>query len=101
MKHFLLAALFALFLSWNPNTETDLAGYKVYYSGPVDTVTSMIDVGNVTVVSFADLGIPERRGYSFFVTAYDTSDNESGPSNMIVDKRTGPKFPKGLSIIDQ
>jgi len=57
-------------LSWNPNLEPDLAGYKIYY----DTDSSYpyrysIDVGNVT--NYTLTGLPSDF-YYFTVTAYDT-----------------------------
>lgn len=42
-------------LAWDPNTEADLAGYKIYYgyaSGDYDT---SIDVGNTTTFQITDL----------------------------------------------
>jgi hypothetical protein len=71
-------------LKWNANTEEDLAGYKVYWGSPGQD-TTMVDVGNVTEKILADLGAPEDRGKIFFVTAYDTSGNESLPSRFVQD----------------
>jgi hypothetical protein len=78
-------------LVWDANTETDLAGYKVYW-GQINkvggewpafqdiilTLTNVIDVGNVTEFSISTLSPVEGNGYCFSVTAYDTSANESG-----------------------
>ena len=78
----LLLALFpahlsasSLTLAWDPNTEPDLAGYKVYYgtgSGDYDVVIDVGDVIQYTVWSLE----PETR-YYLTLTAYDTSWNES------------------------
>jgi hypothetical protein len=78
-------------LQWDPNTETDLAGYKVYYnietSGPSYNGTgavegnSPIDVGNVT--QFTLHGLDEDVTYFFAVTAYNTGQLESGFSNEV------------------
>ncbi|HEX9757357.1 MAG TPA: fibronectin type III domain-containing protein [Nitrospiria bacterium] len=62
-------------LSWNPNTESDLAGYKVYYGVASNTYGSPIDVGNQTSYTITGLG---NGTYYFAITAYDTSLNESG-----------------------
>jgi len=78
-------------LQWDANTETDLAGYKVYYktetSGPsyngIGAVegNSPIDVGNVTQFTLHDLD--EDVTYFFAVTAYNTDELESGFSNEV------------------
>jgi hypothetical protein len=70
-----------LTLAWDPNTEDDLAGYKVYYGIQSGNYDSIIDVGNVTQYTVTDLE-PETR-YYFAVTAYDTSLNESGFSEEV------------------
>ena len=107
MRTFIIAVTFLLTLAspafaakllmWNPNTESDLAGYRVYVLRE-DLDTQVFDVGNVTSISFVDIFVPENKGYSFFVTAYDTSGNESDPSRIVTDKRTGPKITGGIKI---
>ena len=70
-----------LTLAWDPNTEPDLAGYKVYYgtrSGNYDFVT---DVGGITQYTVTGLK-PETR-YYFALTAYDASWNESDFSGEV------------------
>jgi hypothetical protein len=68
-------------LAWDPNTESDLAGYKVYYGTASGVYTSNIDVGNVT--SFTVTGLQDGLLYFFAVTAYNTSAGESGFSNEV------------------
>jgi len=70
-------------LTWNANTESDLAGYKVYratasgtYGVPVATLT-----GNVT--NYVATGLQVGTTYFFVVTAYDTNGNESSASNEV------------------
>ena len=78
------AALAAqIILAWDPNTETDLAGYKAYWGTTPNpkTYASPINVGNVT--AYAVTGLLAGQTYYFVVTAYDTSNNESGPSNEV------------------
>lgn len=68
-------------LTWSPNTESDLAGYKVYQgtaSGVYDKVT---DVGLVTLTTVDGLAVGPR--YFFVVTAYNTARLESDPSNEV------------------
>ena len=70
-------------LIWNANTESDLAGYKVYratasgaYGAPIATLT-----GNVT--NYAAMGLQVGTTYFFAVTAYDNAGNESILSNEV------------------
>src|SRR5262245_16698516 len=72
-------------LTWTANTEPDLAGYRVYQCNQEPcTLTSgmaslLITLGNVT--SF-NIGTPTVTQY-YFVTAYDTANNESGASDIV------------------
>ena len=73
----------ALLLGWQPNTESDLAGYKVYFGRATGSYTgfgSPVDVGNTTnyEINLADTG-----SWFIAITAYDTGDNESGFSSEI------------------
>jgi hypothetical protein len=68
-------------LTWDANTESDLAGYRVYRGtcGDPNPLAYLADVGrNVT---FVDLQAPESGCVAYEVTAYDTSQNESARSN--------------------
>src|SRR3989449_4997214 len=68
-------------LAWDPNTETDLAGYKLYYGLSNGSYPSSVDVGNLT--SYTLSGLLEGRIYYFAVTAYNLSLGESGFSNEV------------------
>ncbi len=68
-------------LQWDPNTEPDLAGYKLHYGTSSGTYTTHIDVGNVTTYDVA--GLQDGVTYYFAVTARDTEGNESGYSNEV------------------
>lgn len=65
-------------VSWNANTEADLAGYKVYYGTASRSYGAHVDVGKVTSCDLEN--IPTGRTCYVAVTAYDTSSNESGYS---------------------
>lgn len=67
-------------LSWNANTEPDLAGYKVYIGTASGSYGSPTPVGIVT--SYTASGLSDGT-YFFAVTAVDTSGNESGFSNEV------------------
>lgn len=75
-------------LNWNANTESDLAGYKIYYGTLQRTgtqpgasgcgncgYTTVVNVNNVTSYAFNNLTDGAR--YYFSVSAYDAAGNES------------------------
>jgi hypothetical protein len=71
-------------LDWNANSDSDLAGYKVYratssggyVSGPIATLPA-----NVT--SYQAAGLQIGTTYYFVITAYDSAGNESLYSNEV------------------
>ncbi|MBH0193731.1 MAG: BACON domain-containing protein [Nitrospira sp.] len=71
-------------LTWNPNAEIDLAGYRVYQctSQPCGraygTASLLVTLGTVT--SF-NIGTPGSTHY-YVITAYDTANNESAESGI-------------------
>ncbi len=73
-------------LNWNANTEADLAGYKVYYDTASHAGTCPTGyASSVEVPTSANTGhwfdsLTPGQTYYFQVTAFDTSDNESGCS---------------------
>ncbi len=70
-----------LTLAWDPNTEQDLAGYRIYYGTASREYVDSIDVGNVTTYRLDDL--LEDVTYFLAVTAHDNSGNESDFSNEV------------------
>ena len=84
--------------SWEPNSESDLAGYKLYQSDTsgnyvigVDKPIADIEAGTeiVTITDISD-------GHKYWIlTAYDFHKNESGPSNEVSKllDSTPPKAP--------
>jgi uncharacterized protein involved in tellurium resistance len=72
-------------LQWDPNTESDLAGYKVYYQADSATIpfqgTAPVDVLNQTTATID--GLDPNYSYYFAVTAYNTSGAESSYSNIV------------------
>ena len=71
-------------LTWNANSEPDLAGYRVYQcsqlpctraSGTASLLATLERVTNFNI------GTPTEIQY-YFTTAYDTANNESGASNL-------------------
>jgi cytochrome c oxidase assembly protein Cox11 len=70
-----------LSIAWNPNPEPDLGGYMVYFGTASRSYGSSVDVGKVT--SYVLTGLAPGQKYFIALTAYDTSDNESGFSNEV------------------
>lgn len=94
-RHRIAASLFAWFLlvvfagfahaaevtlEWDPNTEADLAGYKIHCGTASGHYDHHIDVGNVTQYTVTGLAAGT---YFFSATAYNTSGIESAYSNEI------------------
>lgn len=78
-------------LQWDPNTETDLAGYNVYYSSASSSPpfsgtgalegASPLDARNQTAAVIS--GLDPGKTYYFAVTAYNKSGAESAYSNIV------------------
>ncbi len=98
MKKLILTFLMALLLAgtafaantvtfiWNVNPEADLAGYRLYqtnaegeYIFGESNAVKNIPAGTETV-TIED--VPDGT-YFWILTAYDTTNNESGPSNEV------------------
>ena len=62
--------------AWNPNSEPDVAGYRVYYGTASREYSNSIDVGNITAYRLS--GLRDDVRYYIAVTAYDRAGNESG-----------------------
>ncbi len=71
-----------IIIAWDANTEPDLAGYNVYHSVNGDTDFSRIAETSSDSTSFTVIGLTPGIN-SLAVTAFDTSDNESGFSNVV------------------
>jgi hypothetical protein len=73
-------------VAWDPNTESDLMGYKLYVGTSSGVYGAPIDVGNFTDYEVKNL--EPGRTYYFSVTAYDLSGNESGFADEITNTMT-------------
>lgn len=62
-------------LTWTANTESDLAGYKIYSGTQSGVYGTPISVGTVT--SHVLTNLMNGTTYFFTITAYDTAGNES------------------------
>ncbi len=75
--------------SWQPNSEPNLAGYKIHYGTTSETYTNTTDVGNPPPSGDNKIhdyiqNLVEGTTYFFVSTAYDTEGNESGYSSEVV-----------------
>ena len=68
-------------LSWYPNTETNLAGYKIHIGTAAGIYNATVDVRNVTSYNLSNLTIGTT--YYFAVSAYDTAGTDSALSNEV------------------
>jgi len=68
---------FGVDLSWDTNTDSDLAGYKIYYGVSSEEYTEVLDIGFVAGsnarVNYRLNGLSDGQIYYFAVSAYDTS----------------------------
>jgi len=69
-------------LEWNPNTEPDLAGYRIYYGLNSGSYNSIIDVGNLT--AFTIIGLEPGQTYYIAATAYNETGMESDYSEEVI-----------------
>ena len=77
-------------LAWDPNHESDLTGYGVYYrqgaDGPPYDLFAYFDKTELTdpnSPTFTITGLTQNASYYFAVTAFDSADNESAYSASV------------------
>jgi prepilin-type N-terminal cleavage/methylation domain-containing protein len=98
------AGPYSIDLDWNDNTiDPDLASYRVYGS----TINGFVPgtenfINEVGSSSYTDTGLDSDTTYYYRVTAVDTSNNESDPSEQASTKTlkpdtTPPSAPTGLT----
>jgi lysophospholipase L1-like esterase len=80
-------------LDWANNGESDLAGYNVYRSASSGGPYTKLNGALVGSSQYTDANAPSDATSFYQVTAVDTSDNESGPSNTA--RATTPPPPSG------
>src|SRR5438445_7534381 len=76
------SALHAATATWNPNPETDIAGYILSYGTQPGVYPTSVNVGNVTTWQVTTL--TPGQTYYFVVQAYNTSALTSAPSPEVV-----------------
>ena len=81
---------------WDANTESDLAGYRLYEKLSDGSYSLVADVKGLThTITVADLVDKE-----WVLTAYDTSNNESEYSNEVSKDTISPNAPSFRITID-
>jgi hypothetical protein len=94
-------------LAWDANTESDLAGYKIYYGTSPRTGTdpkscslcgysTVVTAGKVTSYTLGSLINGQK--YYVSLTAKDTSNNESGFSNEVNGTAKDPTSTQNYTI---
>jgi hypothetical protein len=81
----------AIDLSWQPNAEAGIAGYRVYRrelgaNAPWHPLT----VAPAASPAFSDRGVEAGHRYEYQVTAIDTAGNESTPSAPVAETAAAP-----------
>jgi hypothetical protein len=72
----------ALDLSWNANTEDNLAGYHIYRSFSQGGEFTRITQELVTTTNYTDELLSNGVQYFYYIVAVDTKDRISGPSEI-------------------
>jgi hypothetical protein len=70
-----------ILIAWDPSSDANVVGYKVYYGTSSGNYGPAQDVGNVTNCTLK--GLAANQTYYLSVTAYDGSRGESGFSNEV------------------
>jgi len=70
-------------LTWIPNTEPDLASYRIYQSNTQGVSGPVIATVLPGTTSYTATGLQVGQTYYFKITAVDTASNESEPSNEV------------------
>ncbi len=82
--------------TWNANTESDIAGYRLSYGTQSGSYTTVVDVGKVT--SYVVTNLTPGTTYYFAVQAYDTSGLVSGYSTEVSFTATAATPPTITSV---
>lgn len=68
-------------LSWDADSEPDLAGYRVYRS---ENAGQFVKIAEVTdIPAYSDRAVQSGKAYRYAVTAFDKNGNESPRSNVV------------------
>ena len=85
-------------LMWKPSPDTNVAGYRIYYSTVSHSYATVISVGNVTNTAISNLA--DGTTYFFAATTTDSAGNESGFSNEASFKTAIAAIPNQSPTLD-
>ncbi|MBI4267505.1 MAG: fibronectin type III domain-containing protein [Chloroflexi bacterium] len=90
----------SLVVSWTANTESDLAGYNVYYS--TDNISYLFETTiSSGTTSYTDTGLTDGQIYYYKVSAIDGVPNESARTaakSSVPGDTAAPATPTGLTV---
>jgi fibronectin type 3 domain-containing protein len=90
----------AIGLSWSANSEPDLSFYSVYRNTIDDSLAAgLVDVVSKPTTDYTDNDVVSWQTYYYWISATDSSDNESGLSAgaSAIPDVTAPAKPTGLT----
>jgi fibronectin type 3 domain-containing protein len=73
-------------LSWNASTSPNIAGYNIYrapYASSCGIYSKINGSSLNTVTSYVDTSVADGTNYCYATTAVNSSDEESGYSNIV------------------
>jgi fibronectin type 3 domain-containing protein len=74
-------------LTWNASSSTDVSGYNIYRAPYTSTCGSFAKI-NPSLnagTAYTDSNVTDGSSYCYAATTVDTSNNESGYSNIVSD----------------
>ena len=66
-------------LGWTGNTETDIAGYRIYRDGAATALATTAESAR----SYVDTGLTNGTTYTYAISAVDDAGNESGRTGVV------------------
>lgn len=89
----------AVILAWQPNTELDIAGYRLYRSTSPDGPFSLVNANLLLTTTYADNNVQDAVYYYYKLTAVDTENHESLPTAII--RSRAVTLNQGILVIDE
>jgi Abnormal spindle-like microcephaly-assoc'd, ASPM-SPD-2-Hydin len=74
---------YAVNLTWQASSSSELAGYDVYRSTSSSGSYSLLNTSPITATAYSDSSVADGQTYYYVVTAVNTSNVQSADSNQI------------------